>query len=203
MHDVGIGYTRFIWATTKAAPDKTSGSMWLIRFFESAWQAGLFGLVRLTLPAEGFRTWREIIRREGWDKYQVARLARDDRQRIGEDGHDQWRCGDQPLPLANVLKAEVAFATSRRWRPLALDPGRVVKTENSNRLGYRLGRKVLFSERVDPTNFSICLPQACARREIPRPCLPSRTKTGWRMPPLRPDGRLKRLMTTTTGGSNE
>ena len=154
--DIGIGWTKFIWATTKRAGDKTSGSMWLIRYFGPAWQAGLFGVVRLTLPAKGFLTWREVIRREGWTKIQVARLEADDRRRIGEDGHAQWRCRYEPLPLANVLKAEVKTFAGR-WRPLDLDPGRVVRTEDPLRMGYRLGRKVLFSERINPKKF-LCIP---------------------------------------------
>jgi hypothetical protein len=104
--DVGIGPTNFLWATTKRDGDKTSGAAWLVKYLEAEWPEELFGLVRLTLPTEGFLTSDEVIRREGWTAAAVTRLFADDCLRIGENDHAQWRCRDDPLPLANVLKVE-------------------------------------------------------------------------------------------------
>jgi hypothetical protein len=119
--DVGIGHTTFLWATTKRAGigDQTSYGARLTRTKEAAWQEDLFRLVRFTLPAEGFLTWNETVREEGWTDAAVAELVASDREDCGEDGQDQWRCRAAPLRLAAVLKVE-ARTYAGRWRPLDL-----------------------------------------------------------------------------------
>ena len=144
--DVGIGHTTFLWATTKRAGigDQTSYGARLTRTKEAAWQEDLFRLVRFTLPAEGFLTWRETVRQQGWTDAAVAELVASDREHYGEVSHDQWCCRADPLRLTDVLKVEVrAYAGS--WQPIELDPGQVVRFRKyPNYMGYRLDRRKTF-----------------------------------------------------------
>jgi hypothetical protein len=122
----------------------------------------------------------------------MVRLVADDRTRNGEDGHDQWRCRADPLPLTAVLKAE-ARTCGGHWRPIDLDPGRVVKTGDPNRMGYRLG-KTLFAVRKQITT-ALGVP---IFDYLPAD-LDWRTIIEGRMPPLWSGWRLKRTRTTTAG----
>jgi hypothetical protein len=151
--DVGIGPTNLLWATAKRAGDKTSWAAWTAKQREAVWRADLFRLVRFTLPAKRFLTWGETVRQQGWTAHAVVRLMADDRWRNGEDGHAQWHCRADPLPLSDVLECE-ARSYAGRWRPIELDPGRVVQTGDPGHLGYRLGRrKTLFAIRELITIF--------------------------------------------------
>jgi hypothetical protein len=145
--DNGIGDTVFLWGSAKRSGDKTGYAARMAQAKEVAWREDLFRPVRFTLPAEGFLTWNEIVLRQGWTDDQVAALVAYDRKHHDEDGHDQWHCRADPLPLADVLRAE-ARTYSGRWRTNDLDPGRIVRTGDPNRMGYRIGRrKILYAVR--------------------------------------------------------
>jgi hypothetical protein len=148
---VGIGRTdAFVWATTNPAGDKTARAMVVAAGGEpeEALKQNRYRLVRLTLRAKSFRPWAKVVRKEGWTPGQLAELADDDYKRGCEVGYqDQWRVRSTRLPLANVLKAE-AKTFAGPWRRIELDPGQVVRTENPNFKGYRLGRKTLFAMRM-------------------------------------------------------
>ena len=59
---------------------------------EADWQAGVFQLVRFTLPADAFMSWNEIVRESDWTPAEVAELVEYDQREFDEYGHDLWRC---------------------------------------------------------------------------------------------------------------
>jgi hypothetical protein len=196
ISDAGIGYSTLLWATAKRDGYKTSGAA----------RMGFGDLFRLTLPAEGFLTWSETARQQGWTDCQVATLEWDDWARHGEDSHDQWHCRADPLPLAAVLKAEIRIRPSVPgcWRRISLDPGLVVRTDEPDRLGYRLGRKTLFAVRWAN---GLCMPSNYVPFGLDdgEPVEPESEEDRQADAPMWPDRRLWRLWRTRTmtGGRNE
>lgn len=142
--DVGIGETRLLWGTTDSAVDETSAAVWTLKQF--VWFSNLFNLVRFTLPAEGFLTWKQAIAAHGWSAEAVARMVGDDHRRHGRGvRHTRWRVRRDPLPLAHVIKAEISGVA---WQPIPLDPGRVIRTKDPDCLAYRLApRKIFYGVR--------------------------------------------------------
>ena len=92
-NDVGIGDTRYLWASTNPKGDKTGVAM------RSRPRPGTFEpehecsvrLVRFTLPKAGFLSWSMIKRIHGWRKRMTTKLEKQDRAVFGEYGHDKWR----------------------------------------------------------------------------------------------------------------
>jgi hypothetical protein len=146
--DVGIGYSKLIWATAKRTGEKTSTAKFMLQALKRAWQADMFRIIRFTISAEHFDTWAETVRREGWTEREEFLLRRDDMWRRFEAGHDLWHCRPTPLPLGNVRNVEVR-ACGDRWRRLELNPDCVVPAKKKpGRMGYRFpDGKILFADR--------------------------------------------------------
>ena len=144
----GVGDLTYLWATANPAGDKTAMAAIVAAKKGVAWQDDLFRLVRFTLPSDGFMTWGEVVRQEGITADQVAQMEAWDHQRHGEYGQDMWRCRRGPLPIDQVLKVETR-TFSGRWRPLDIEPSRLVRTGNPDCLGFRVGRGVHYSVRFD------------------------------------------------------
>jgi hypothetical protein len=140
---IGIGHITALWGTTKQAGDKTALAALMAKRRQAGWRENLFQLVRFTLPGERFFTWNEVVSMSDWTAEQVAALVESDRKRFGEDGQAQWRLRRDPLRLADVVKVE-AKAHGRAWKPIDLDPGRIVRTGDPDHLGYRLGARKTF-----------------------------------------------------------
>jgi hypothetical protein len=67
ISEVGIGLTRFLWATTNPRGDYTADP--LIRLHDSVereWQAGVFHLVTFTMVPEDFLTWSAVVKASDW-----------------------------------------------------------------------------------------------------------------------------------------
>ena len=183
--DIGIGYSKLIWATAKRAGENTSYAKLLIRVLDQAWEADLFRLIRFTISAKLFDTWAETVRREGWTEQEVFILRRDDMWRRLEAGHDLWHCRATPLSLDDV-RSVVVRAYGDRWRRLELDAGCVVRAKKPDRMGYRFpDGKILFADRTaydiprnprdpkddarDRTSFSFLPPPADLAKLPPKP----------------------------------
>lgn len=144
----GIGHITALWGTTKKTGDKTALAALTAKRRKLGWRENLFQLVRFTLPAEYFFTWNEVVSMSDWTPEQVAALVESDRKHFGEDGQAQWRLRHDPLRLVDVVKVE-AKAYGRGWKPIELDPGRVVHLGDPDHLGYRLGpRKTFYGVRT-------------------------------------------------------
>jgi hypothetical protein len=146
MSDLGIGITNLLWATA-ASTERTSAAAAVKRNWPARWRRREIELVRFTLPAREFLTLDEIARREGWDPAAVAKMVVDDQLFRREWNHDQWHCRLDPLPLSAALKVE-ARSCGGQWRRIVLDPGRIVRGDNPDQLGYRLERKILHAGRT-------------------------------------------------------
>ena len=155
-HLPGVGAITYLWATSNRAGDKTAAGARVAEAREDAWRDDLFRLVRLTLPADGFFTWDEVIKRENYTDTAVATLHEYDRRKFGEFGQHLWRCRKEPLSLSQVIKAE-AKTFRGSWRRISLDQGCLVRTADTECLGYRIGRGVHYSVRYlesdDPTIY--------------------------------------------------
>ena len=146
---------RYLWGTVNPEGDYTARPLRQIHQdgLEEEWQAGVFHLIRFTLPANAFLSFNEMIREfSDWSPAHAAALVEYDRQVYGETGHDMWRCRHDPLRLADVLKAETtsfADAETERWHPLDIrQPERLlVRSRKPNRLGVRIGRRRFHSDR--------------------------------------------------------
>lgn len=138
----GIGRVTFLWATSNPHGDRTAGAMISADYHQAGWHEDLFRLVRLTLPGDAFLPWCQIVEMSNWTPAEVAKLVALDHRKFGEYGHEHWRCRHDPLPLDRVLKAECR-AYGGRWRPIDLDPARVVHTANDDCKGYRINRRVI------------------------------------------------------------
>lgn len=148
----GVGHLRYLWGTTNPEGDYTSAPQRAIHHGREAdWQAGIFQLVRFTLPADAFMTWNEIVRESDWTPAGVAELVEYDQREFDEYGHDLWRCRWDPMRLANALKVEVTGFKdheTERWWPLDLsDPKLRLPSRKANRLGVRIGRRRFYSDR--------------------------------------------------------
>jgi hypothetical protein len=149
--DLVVGVCSYLWATVATTPgvgDRTARAALLSVSLKKAWREDQFRLVRFTLPAKSFLTWREVVRREGWTPEQLAAQTAADCKHYGcEPGYqEQWRCRAVPLPLRDVIKVET-LRHAGRWRRIALDPGRFVRTVDPNCMGSRHGRKIRLSIR--------------------------------------------------------
>jgi hypothetical protein len=146
--DVGIGYSKLIWATAKRAGEKTSSAKFMTQVLKRAWQADMFRIIRFTISAKHFDTWPETVRREGWTEREEFLLRRDDMWHRFEAGHDLWHCRPTPLSLDDVRNVELR-ACGDRWRRLELDPDCVVRAKKKpGRMGYRFpDGKILFADR--------------------------------------------------------
>ena len=78
----------------------------------------------------------------------MRRLEEDDRRRCGERDHALWHCRSAALALSDAVMVDI-MAFDDRWRPIELDPDRLVRTGDPKRLGYRIGRKIFFDEGFD------------------------------------------------------
>jgi hypothetical protein len=159
---------RYLWGTTNPLGDYTTRPLRQIHQggLEEEWQAGVFDLVRFTLPANAFLSFSEILQFSDWTPEQAAALVEYDRRAYGETGHDMWRCRQDPLRLADVLKVETTSfgdAETERWRPLDIRrPERLlIRSRKPNRLGVRIGRRRFHSnrfERPDRWGSHYCVP---------------------------------------------
>lgn len=145
-HLPGVGAVSYHWATANRTGDKTAMAVMVAKDRPLPWEEDLYRLVRFSLPGDAFLTWTEIIRRDGFTADQVAERVESDHKHHGEFGHDKWRCRQDPLPLDQVLKVE-ARTYSGRWRPIDISPDRVVRTNDPDCMGFRVGRGVHYAVR--------------------------------------------------------
>ena len=153
----GVGPVRYLWGTTNPEGDFTAGPHRLIHGGRNEeWQAGVFLMVRFTLPADAFMSWNEIVRESDWTPEEVAELVERDHREYGEFGQDLWRCRWDPLRLADVLKVEVCGFEdheSEAWWPLDItDRKLLLPSRKPNRLGVRIGRRRFYSDQF-PTEI--------------------------------------------------
>lgn len=105
----------FVWATTRPQGDRTATSMWSYRQRVAA-------LVRLTLFAEDFESWPEIIERfPQWTMAHVRDFEAAAR-RMGETNTNCWRARAEPLSLPRVLRADAKTYTGQ-WQAIELVGG--------------------------------------------------------------------------------
>lgn len=154
--DTGIGETCLLWGTTNPLGDYTSKAQIAIHSDQGGqyFRKGFFHLVRFTMAADEFVTWKETIAASGWTAEQVTALVEDDRRKYGEFGHDRWRLRRDPLPLSRVLKVETTSyddAETGQWHALDINKrGVLLRPRDPKRKGVKIGRKSFYSAPVRP-----------------------------------------------------
>jgi hypothetical protein len=115
----------FLWATTSSRGDRTASGMW-------GYRAGGTALVRLTLHAEDFEPWPDILKRfPQWTEKHVHKLEAAARRahRYSETDFRRWRARADALPLSRVISAEAKPYTGN-W--ITIDPYAVCVRGNAD-----------------------------------------------------------------------
>jgi len=132
----------FVWATTNSLGDRSSAAL-------QGYHEGQTALVRLSLHAEDFELWPDILRRfPQWTAQHVERLEANARK-LGETGIHCWRVRAEPLPLSRAIRVE-AKHYSGDWRAIDVAAACVVKPALHLR-GVVLGDNVFAAmQRIEP-----------------------------------------------------
>jgi hypothetical protein len=140
----------FLWATTNQKGDRTASGMQLYRQGETA-------LVRLTLHAEDFAKWSEVLKHSSqWTYEQVNRLCMAALAK-GEANIAGWRVRTVALPLSRIVSVEAKTYTGA-WQTIDPDTA-CIRINDDDILAVNLGGTLYASKQTiepgQPTQYTI------------------------------------------------
>jgi hypothetical protein len=108
----------FLWATRDPRGARSAAAYWGNN--GRAYRNGDTMLVRFTLPAQDFESWRTVIARyPSWTDKHIAALEDSGRKRGCSP--DKWQCRPEPLPSYRWLAIDCRSYVGHGWRQLPLD----------------------------------------------------------------------------------
>jgi len=144
-----------LWATTNDIGDRTSSTM-LDRFARRAYRDGFLYQVRITLGADDFVPWREMIEAAPmWTTDHVARLEQAAIE-AGERNIEAWCCRSTALPFARAVYAHIK-SFSGRWKQIKATPEYCLGTSNADgQRGFVVGYYAYLATRTQNAAGMAC-----------------------------------------------